>query len=54
MVLFVLQFSSVCNFGEFISFGFGAVTSERVIVERKDTLLVKSKTINLFGSSRDV
>ena len=29
MVLFVVQFSPVCNFGKFISFGLGAVRSER-------------------------
>ena len=31
VVLFVFQFSPVCNFGEFINFGLGAVSNERVI-----------------------
>ena len=30
LVLFVFQFHPVCNFGKFISFGLGAVRSERV------------------------
>ena len=32
MVLFVLQFSPVCNFGKFDHFGLGTVRSERVIL----------------------
>ena len=30
MVLFVFQFYPVCNFGKFISYGFGTVQSEKV------------------------
>ena len=30
MVLFGFQFSPVCNFGNFVSFGLGTVRSERV------------------------
>ena len=29
MVLFVVQFYPVCNFGEFINFGLGTARSER-------------------------
>ena len=48
MVLFVLQFYLVCNFGKFISFGLGTVRSEKgssvLKLETADQLLISNET----------
>ena len=49
VVLFVVQFEAVCNFGKYINFGLGIVRSERINVQILIADVVGRSKINCEG-----